>query len=169
MTWIDIVLIIALIVLTIHGIIIGLVRGLFDIVGIVLGYLVAVNYCESMRIPKFLSFLLIFIVVVIIVSLIGRVVSRLIHITPLAWIDRILGGILGILKGVVLGFVFLIIILLLGKYNIALYKSEIAPWLLRGGLTASQLLPEKWYHWIEELITNRQLVQHYYEDYHLSL
>ncbi len=168
MTWIDIVLIIILLGLVIHGIIIGLIRSLFDIVGIVFGYMLAIQYSETIGIPKFLAFLLIFIIVVIIISILGRIISKLIHVTPLGFIDRILGGILGFLKGFVICFVFLIILLLIKKENVTLYNSEIAPWIIRGGLTMSQALPEKWYRWIEDVTTKRELVKHY-EDHHFSL
>jgi len=167
-TWIDITLLIIILCLVIHGIAIGLVRGIFDIVGIIIGYLLAINFSEAIKIPKFLSFLLIFIIVTIAISLLGRAVSKFIHITPLDIIDRILGGLLGFLKGFVICFIFLIVVLLFQRANRVIYKSEIAPWVLRGGLTTSRVLPRRWYLWIEEVVTRRELVQNY-EDYHLPL
>ena len=158
MTWIDIVLIIIVLGLVIHGIIIGLVRSLFDIAGIIAGYLLAINFNEAIKIPKFLAFLLIFVVTVILFSILGRLFSKLIHITPLGLFDRILGGVLGLLKGIVIGFVFLIILLLVKTANRTLNKSEIAPWLLTGGLRACEVLPEKWYDWLKQVVTKRELV-----------
>lgn len=177
MTWIDIIVLIIVVSLIIHGIIIGLVRGVFDIVGIFLGYITAINFSDVIRIPRFLAFLLLFVIVVIVVSLAGRIISKVIHITPIGGLDRILGGFLGFIKGFIISFVFLIVLLLLKKSNDVLYKSEIAHWVIRGGLTTSQVLPQKWYDWIEEIVTKRELVlmEHqdvfkiYYEDYHLPL
>lgn len=166
MTWIDIIIIVIVLALLIHGIIIGLIRGFFDIIGIILGYIVAVFYSATIGIPRLLAFLLIFIVVVVIVSIIGRIISRLIHITPLGFVDRILGGILGVLKGFVICFVFLLVLLIIKKENVTLYRSEIAPWIVRGGLVMSQTLPRKWYQWIRDLATKRELV-HHYEDNNL--
>ncbi len=168
MTWIDIVIIIIMLSLTIHGIIIGLIRGIFDILGIILGYILAVQYSGTIEIPQFLAFLLIFIIVVIIISILGRIISKAIHITPFGFIDRVLGGFLGLIKGLVVCFVFLIILLLIGKENKTLYRSEVAPLIIRSGLIMSQLLPQKWYDWIEEVTTERELV-HLYEDYHFHL
>ena len=110
-------LIIIVLGLLIHGIIIGLVRGVFDFVGIILGYLLAINYSETIKIPKFLAFILIFVTVIILVAILGRIISKSIHVTPLGFIDRILGGLLGFLKGFIVCFVFLIIILLFQKAN----------------------------------------------------
>jgi len=168
MTWIDIIIIVIILALVIHGIIIGLIRSVFDIIAIILGYILAVYYSATIGIPRLLAFLLIFIVVVIIVSIIGRIISRLIHITPLGFIDRILGGILGLLNGFVICFVFLLALLIIRKENVTLYRSEIAPWIMRGGLTMSQVLPRKWYRWIQDVTTKRELV-HHYEDYHFPL
>lgn len=154
--------------LVVHGIIIGLIRGIFDIVGIILGYILAISYSATIKIPKFLAFLLIFVIVAVVISILGRIISKLIHITPLGLMDRLFGGLLGFLKGLIICFVFLIIILLLQKANKVIYKSEIAPLILTSGLTASRVLPQKWYNWIEELVMKRELVQNY-EDYHFSL
>lgn len=168
MTWIDIILLIIFLALLIHGIIIGLVRGVFDIAGIIIGYLLAINFSSAIKIPKFLSFLIIFVITVVAVSLLGRAVSKLVHITPLGLVDRILGGLLGFIKGLIVCFIFLIIVLLFQRANRIIYRSEIAPWVLKGGLTMSRALPRKWYLWIEEVVTKRELVQDD-EDYYLSL
>jgi membrane protein required for colicin V production len=164
MTWLDVILGIIILALLIHGIVIGLIRGVFDIIGIILGYLLAVSYSGMIKIPKFLAFLLIFIIAVVAISVLGRVISKFIHITPLGSIDRILGGMLGLLKGLIICFVFLIILLLINKSTKVIDKSEIAPWVLKSGLKMSQVLPKRWYHWLEELITKRALVEHH--EYH---
>jgi membrane protein required for colicin V production len=168
MTWVDIILLVIFCALLIHGIIIGLVRGVFDIAGIIIAYIVAINFSEAIKIPRFLSFLLIFIIIAIAVSLLGRYVSKLIHVTPLGLIDRLLGGVLGFLKGFVICFVFLVVLLLFQRANRTIGASEIAPWVLRAGLTMSHALPRPWYLWIENVVTRRQLVI-FHEDYYFRL
>lgn len=177
MTWIDIVLLIIIIGLMIHGIIIGLIKGIFDIIGLVSGYLLAINFSGLLKIHKFLAFGLIFVIVVIFVSLLGRLVSKMMHITPLGGVDRMLGGLLGFLKGFIVSFVFLIILIMTSKVNATLYKSEVAHWVIRGGLTASQVLPGRWFKWLKDNITKRELVfiedhkilANFNENYHLPL
>lgn len=168
MAWVDIVLIIVLTILALHGLLIGIIRSVFDIIGILIGYVLAVSFSGSVGIPRFLAFLLIFVLIVVAVHILGRIISKAIRTTPLGTIDRILGGLLGLFKGLVVCFVFLLVLLLLQKSNKAIYKSAIAPEILKGGLIASQVLPDKWYNWIEDVVTKRELVQGY-EDYHISL
>jgi len=168
MVWVDIVLIIVLTILALHGLLIGIIRSVFDIIGILIGYVLAVSFSGSVGIPRFLAFLLIFVLIVVAVHILGRIISKAIRTTPLGTIDRILGGLLGLVKGLIICFVFLLVLFLLQKSNKAIYKSAIAPEILKGGLIASQVLPDKWYNWIEDVVTKRELVQGY-EDYHISL
>lgn len=167
MIWVDIVLIIVLTILALHGLLIGIIRSVFDIVGILIGYVLAVSFSGFIGIPRALAFLLIFVLIVVAVHILGRIISKAIKATPLGAIDRILGGLLGLAKGLVICFVFLLVLLLLQKSNKAIYRSTIAPQILRGGLIASQILPDRWSNWIEDVITKRELVQSN-EDYHIS-
>ncbi len=167
MTWFDIVLIIVLTILSLHGLFVGIIRSVFDIVGILMGYVLAVSFSGVIGMPRVLAFPLIFVLIVVAVHILGRIISKAIRTTPLGAIDRILGGFLGLAKGLVICFVFLLVLLLLQKSNKAVYRSTIAPEILRGGLMASQVLPDKWHNWIEDVVTKRELVQGH-EDYHIS-
>jgi membrane protein required for colicin V production len=158
MTWIDIVIIIIIAGLIMHGIFIGLVRGGFDIAGIIAGYILALNFNDMMKIPRFLAFLVIFIVVVIAVSILGRIISKVLHATPIGIFDRLFGGLLGLIKGFIISFVFLLVLLLIHKSDKAISDSEVAPLILRGGLIMSQVLPERWYEQIERITVERDMV-----------
>lgn len=167
MTWVDVVILIIIISLIVHGIITGLIRGIFDIIGIVGGYILAVRYAPLVKIPRFLGILLIFFGVVIVVSITGRIISKLIHYTPLGAIDRLFGGILGFIKGVIISFIFLIIVLILNKGDV-INRSELAPVIFKTGITASQILPEQWHRWLESLTEKKDLVNNrkcYASDY----
>lgn len=167
MIWVDIVLIIFLSILALHGLLIGIIRSVFDIVGILLGYVLAVSFSGVIGMPRVLAFLLIFVLIVVAVHILGRIISKAIKATPLGAFDRILGGLLGLAKGLVICFVFLLVLLLLQKSNKAVYRSTIAPQILRGGLIASQVLPDRWNNWIEDVVMKRELVQGH-EDYYIS-
>jgi membrane protein required for colicin V production len=168
MGWIDILLIIIVLVLALHGMIIGIIRSVCDIIGIVMAYILAVSFSGLLGMPRFVAFLLIFIVIVVAVHILGRIISKAIRSTPLGTIDRLLGGALGLIKGLVICFVFLLILLLLKQPNTAVQRSSIAPWILKCGVGASQVLPSKWSDWIESIVTQRELVQRY-EDHLISL
>lgn len=158
MTWVDIVISLLIAGLIMHGIFIGLIRGGVDIVGIIAGYILAINFNDMIRIPRFLAFLVIFIVVVIAVSILGRIISKAMHATPIGIFDRLFGGVLGLFKGLIISFVFLLIILLIHKSDKAIDRSEIAPIIIRGGLVMSRVLPKNWYERIEAITTKRDMV-----------
>ena len=158
MAWIDVVIIVIVIGLIIHGIATGLIRGAFDIAGIIFGYILAVSYSATVRLPQLLAFLIIFVVVLIAFSITGRFVSKIIHITPLGYVDRILGGLLGFAKGVIICFVLLIVVMLIRKDTRVLSESQIARHIADSGLQASKFLPKPWYEWIEETFARSDVV-----------
>ena len=158
MAWVDIVIIIIVIGLIIHGIATGLIRSVFDIAGIIFGYIFAVSYSATTRIPQILAFLIIFVVVLVSFSIVGRIISKIIHITPLGFIDRILGAALGLMKGLVMCFVFLLVVMLIRKDARVFTESQIAKKVVNSGLKASKFLPKPWYEWIEETFARRDVV-----------
>lgn len=166
MAWVDVVIIVIVVGLIIHGIATGLVRGAFDIAGIIFGYILAVSYSATVRLPQIFAFLIIFVVVLIAFSITGRVVSKIIHITPLGYVDRILGGVLGFVKGVIICFVLLLAVMLIRKDSRILSESQIARQITNRGLEASKFLPKPWYEWIEETFARGDVVLGN-ENYHI--
>ncbi|MBN2620628.1 CvpA family protein [candidate division WOR-3 bacterium] len=158
MTWIDIVISILIAGLVMHGIFIGLIRGAFDIAGIIAAYILAINCNDMLRLPRFLAFLVIFIIVAVGVSILGRIISKAMHATPIGIFDRLFGGLLGLIKGLIISFVFILIVLLIHKSDKVIDCSELAPLIVRGGLTMSQMLPKRWYERIEAITTKRDMV-----------
>lgn len=165
MTWIDIVLIIIFCLFVFHGIVIGLIRGLFDILAFIVGYIAAILFSDIIPLPRFISFIIVFIVAAAIIIVLGRLVSKLVHITPLGLLDRILGAFLGAAKGFVICFIFLLALTLTEKANRTLYRSDIAHRVLKYGLLVSRVLPDAWYKWVEEAATTRVIVQHDVDHY----
>lgn len=90
----------------------GFVREIFSLLSYVGGYLVAVKYqgtfaqilmesISSKPIAKLISFVAIYIVTAIVISLTGKIIkSILLSGADLSMFDRLLGGILGLVKGV---------------------------------------------------------------------
>jgi membrane protein required for colicin V production len=152
MTWIDIVLLVLIVILSVHGMIMGLIRGLFDIAGLIAGYILAINFCGRVRLPQAVAFLIIFLATVIIVSAAGIILTKLIRRTPLSAINRLLGSLLGLFKAFVIGFVFLVILAFFHKGTEELSRSDIAPVIQKYGLAASQVLPVKWYRFIKNIL-----------------
>ncbi|MBE0433665.1 CvpA family protein [candidate division WOR-3 bacterium] len=168
MVWIDIAIIVIVIGLIIHGIATGLIRGAFDIAGIIFGYVLAAGYSATVNLPQILAFLLIFIVVMVAFSIAGRIVSKIIHITPLGLIDRVLGGILGVAKGLIICFVFLLALMFIKKDSRALSRSQFAPQIVNLGINASRVLPRSVHEWIEGVFFRRDIASNN-EDHHLPV
>jgi membrane protein required for colicin V production len=148
MTWVDAVLVVVFIVLVFHGMIIGLVRGLFDIAGLVLGYLLAVRFCDRIPLPGFLAFLAIFVAAVVALSLAGVLITKAIRKTPLSAFNRLLGALLGLAKAFLLGFVFLLVLQFFPGTAPARRQSDLAPYVRQYGLAAARHLPAPWSRWI---------------------
>lgn len=157
MAWIDIVIIVIFLSLVIHGIATGLIRGAFDIAGIVFGYIIAVTYSAAVRMPQILAFLLIFAIVLVAFSIAGRIISKIIHITPLGLIDRLLGGVLGLVKGAIICFVFLLVVMLIKNDPRIIANSSFAPQIARSGLEVSKVLPKPLYEWIRGVFARKDI------------
>jgi membrane protein required for colicin V production len=108
--------------------------------------------------PQIFAFIIIFVVVFLVVSIGGRILSKVIHFTPLGIIDRILGGVLGLIKGLVICFVLLVVVMLIRKDTRVLSESQIAKQIASSGIEASKLLPRSWYEWIEETFKRSDIV-----------
>ncbi|MGB9720175.1 MAG: CvpA family protein [bacterium] len=158
MCWIDIVILIIILSLIVQGLISGFIRGIFDLAGILAGIFLAIEYAEKLKMARFFGFLLIFIGTVIVISIVGRIISKIIHLTPLGIMDRLMGGALGFVKGIFFCFVFLLLLFLLNKQS-TLEKCEIAPIILKSGVSVSQALPEKWYKWIKKTVGKKEVVE----------
>lgn len=169
MMWIDIVILVIVIGLVIHGFATGLVRGAFDIAGIIAGYVLAVTYSAAVELPRVLAFLLIFIVVMIVFSIAGRIVSKIIHVTPLGIIDRAMGAVLGLAKGLIICFVFLLAVMFVKKDSRVLAGSQFAPPIVTFGVNASRFLPRSAREWIEGVFFRREIAVYHDEGHNLSV
>jgi membrane protein required for colicin V production len=110
----DSLVIIVLALSLIFSIIRGMVREVFSLLAYIGGYFLAMNYRADLSITlnkyisnttasEIISFGLIFIVGVVGISLAGKLIKKLIHSAPgLSALDRAFGGILGVVKGVVI-------------------------------------------------------------------
>ncbi len=109
MNVIDIIIIVLLALAVIKGIKDGLVRQAGGIAGIILGIFIAGRFSAmlskwlnqwipdvSENIAKILSFVIIIIVVIICTALLSRLLEKVIKITTLGWVNRLLGVLLSV-------------------------------------------------------------------------
>lgn len=112
MTALDAVVIAIILIFLIRGVWVGFVRQLASIAALVLGFIFAGIYYEEMsplleplvpspQIRFLLTYALIFLAVFLLVLLIGLVLRKVVTISMMDWFDRLLGGIFGLGKALV--------------------------------------------------------------------
>jgi membrane protein required for colicin V production len=132
----------------------GFFREAFRLAGLVVGYLLAAWWYHSLAewfaphlktvwIGEIASFLIIFFAVLLLAGGAGRITRWMMKEAGLTTIDRILGGVLGVLKGVLVVAVVLTAMAAFAPAAKWLAGSELAPYFLVGGRAAVWLAPSE--------------------------
>jgi len=133
MNIIDIILIIPIIWFAYVGFKRGLIIELASLLALILGIYAALyfsffaeNFLENILNvgPKYrgvFAFILTFIVVIVIVHLIGRLLEKVVNMVALGFLNKMAGGIFGILKGAV---ILSIVLLIISKFDGDLISQE---------------------------------------------
>jgi membrane protein required for colicin V production len=104
----DIIVLAVIGILTIAGLLSGMVKQLFGLAGVIGGYMLAMKYYQfcSKYLMSFhpgtaraLSFIAIFLACIILAHIIGWLVGKFVTTTGLGFLNRIGGGLLGFVKG----------------------------------------------------------------------
>lgn len=112
-TWIDIALLLIIFWSVATGVRAGLARVVVGFVATIAAFLAGfwcyrlvadklAPYIASTSIANFLGFFVVFIGVLLLGSLIGTILSRLFEWIGLSWFNRLLGGVAGLVRGVLL-------------------------------------------------------------------
>ena len=119
METIDWIIVVVLALGFIAGLVRGLVRQAFSIGGLIIGVLCGaflykpvagfllngLNMTE--KVAQVLAFIVILMIVPILFGLLGRMISKLVHVADLGFVDRLLGGVIGTFKWfILLGLLF---------------------------------------------------------------
>ena len=122
MNFLDLFILIPIIWLWIRGISKGLIIELATLLGMVLGILAAYyfsGYAQGLLKDYFsfsemtsrvISYVVIFLAVWLIVYLIGRAIDKSVDLMAMGWFNKILGGIFGLAKGILIVCIVLFII-----------------------------------------------------------
>jgi membrane protein required for colicin V production len=135
----DVVIIVVLLIGFFSGIGRGFVRGIFGLVALVVGLMIAsgnyqrladaaLRFMPGENGPEILGFVVIFLVVVLLVGLIGRIISRALRHVSLGWLDRLAGAVLGLVVASVILSVILLLAAMAGLEDQKLLaESRMAP------------------------------------------
>lgn len=116
MNWLDIVIIVIILLFGMMGLWKGAISAVFSIVGLVGGIALAGRYYQTLASivsPSgaiwlgIAAYVIILVATLIVASIMGWLIARLVHITMLGWVDRVVGfvfgaGVGGMLCGAVL-------------------------------------------------------------------
>jgi membrane protein required for colicin V production len=146
-------IIVAVIVLSvIQAAISGFFHEAFGIAGIILGYLLAAwnyqrlaaryaPYLKSMWLGEIAAFLIIFLAVLVVAGIAGRITRHIVKEAGLSFVDRVLGGALGLLRGGLIVAVILMSMAAFTPTSTWLEGSQLAPYFLVVGRAAIWAAP----------------------------
>jgi membrane protein required for colicin V production len=114
MNSLDLFFLVIIIIFFLRGLFRGLAFELISLIGLILGYLIAITYLNilSALILKYIpalptaaaniiSFAIIFIITNIILRFVANVLTRTLKYAMLGWLNRLLGGLFGIMKSLI--------------------------------------------------------------------
>jgi len=143
--WLDIVIFIVVLASLILGLIKGFIRQIVGLAAVIVGFLLAAKYyLPASRVvervidahgwSQLIAFLVVFIAVLLAGWLIAFLLSKLIR-GPLKFLDHLVGGGLGFLKGTLISGVIVFALLVFPVDRGSLLKSRLAPycyWITKG-------------------------------------
>jgi uncharacterized membrane protein required for colicin V production len=128
---IDIIFILACVFFLIIGIRRGLVGEVFRLLALIAGFcaafllysdVTAFFHFSNRYFSNALAFILVFLIAAVVIIGIGWVVKKIIHLTPLGWVDYFFGGAIGLFKAV---FIFWVICLSFASFPATMKKMNV--------------------------------------------
>ena len=111
MNWLDIIILILVVVATVIGLKIGLIKALLSLAGVVVGVILAGRYYSGVAehltfisqpsIAKIAAFAIILIVVMIIAAVLASLIKWAISAMMLGWVNRLGGAVFGLVLGMI--------------------------------------------------------------------
>jgi membrane protein required for colicin V production len=153
-TFIDFVFIAIILISTFFALSKGLVREIISLVSLLAGFILAAFYYPAIArfflevtrteaIANLIGFLAIFISTLVVGAIAAFLVNRFIKMAALEWIDRLMGGVFGLLRGWAISSVIALALIAFPLRQDTLARSVFAPYLLAGARAAVLLVPEQ--------------------------
>jgi membrane protein required for colicin V production len=148
---IDIIIGVALIASIVTGIVRGFAKEISVLAGLIFGlYIASQKYLALEKYLfhsspvsttyKVISFIIIFIIVFIVFLLLGLLLRKIIQLIMLGWLDKILGGIFGFIKGLIIIWLILMLVTTIFPNTINIIsKSKLALQILEYGANFTKL------------------------------
>ena len=131
----------------------GLVREVVSLVALIGGFILAVLYyhtlggvlaefCRTESVAHFFAFLLIFFGCILAGAIVSLIMNRFMKAASIKWIDRLLGGIFGLLRGWAIASILVLALIAFPLRENVIPQSVLAPYLLAGARAAVLLVPQ---------------------------
>ena len=155
MNGLDIIFLIIIGASVLYSVIRGLVREIFSLLSIILGFFGAScgyavmsdwlrRWVENETLAQILGFAILFILIALAINLLGMALTRLVKKMDLSWADRLGGAAFGFLKAILLiAIILFMLTAFLPPKSKLLSESKISPIALTIARQLSYLVPEK--------------------------
>ena len=111
MNWLDIIILVTLLLAVVAGLSTGAIRGLINLVGLVVGVVLAgrfysnvagwLAFIHNANFANVVGFGLILVFVIVIAEVVGMLLHNFVSGLMLGWLNRLIGGLLGLLVGAI--------------------------------------------------------------------
>jgi membrane protein required for colicin V production len=152
-SFLDYLFAIIILVSTIAALRKGLVREIVSLVALIGGFILAVwcyrvpaawmaDFARTEAVADLLGFLIIFIGCIVIGMIASFIINRFVKAASLKWIDRILGGIFGFMRGWAISSILVLALVAFPLRENMMARSFLAPFMLAGARAAVLLVPQ---------------------------
>jgi membrane protein required for colicin V production len=156
LNWLDVVLLLILGLSVIGGIRRGFAQQVIGLIAAVVGLLSALwfygaagsfllPYVSYKGVANFLGFLGVFLGVVLVGTLVGAVVKKVLKAAGLGWLDRVLGGAFGVLRGLLISIVLVLALMAFTQKPppSSVVNSRVAPYVIDAANICAHLAPRE--------------------------
>lgn len=151
-TFLDFVFALIILISTGFALTKGLVREIISLVALVGGFVLAVLYypvtahwflefSRNDSVANLVGFMIIFLGSILIGAVISFLVNKFIKMAALEWVDRLLGGLYGFLRGWAIASIIILALVAFPVRENMLARSYLAPYLLAGARFAAYMVP----------------------------
>jgi len=131
----------------------GLVREITSLVALIGGFILAalyyqvparllIEFCRTDSIANMLGFMIIFFGCLLVGAVISFLINRFMKAASLQWMDRVLGGVFGLLRGWAIASILVVGLIAFPIRENMIARSVLAPYLLAGARTAVIMVPQ---------------------------
>lgn len=131
----------------------GLVREITSLVALIGGFILAVRYysvpagwltevSRNESVANLFGFLIIFLGCILIGAIISFIINRFLNAASIKWVDRLLGGVFGLLRGWAICSIMVVALIAFPLREGVMAKSLLAPYMLAGARAAINLVPQ---------------------------